>query len=152
MGIVGALFIAHWSRGLIVSAGAVLLDTVPSQNLVAAIRARLERGNDRVADLHLWRQLLFVDYWRLSPLRDDRHNEPAVPGTEADRATPGPSQSRCAWGHLRPSGERPRHRTIPQVVAALREMRRVLRPNGRLLFVEHGDSRPTVRLLGGSIA
>jgi Co/Zn/Cd efflux system component len=55
MGIVGALFIAHWSRGLIVSAGAVLLDTVPSQNLVAAIRARLERGNDRVADLHLWR-------------------------------------------------------------------------------------------------
>jgi Co/Zn/Cd efflux system component len=40
---------------LIVSAGAVLLDTVPSQNLVAAIRARLERGNGRVADLHLWR-------------------------------------------------------------------------------------------------
>jgi ubiquinone/menaquinone biosynthesis C-methylase UbiE len=28
--------------------------------------------------------------------------------------------------------------TIPQVVAALREMRRVLRPDGRLLFVEHG--------------
>jgi ubiquinone/menaquinone biosynthesis C-methylase UbiE len=28
--------------------------------------------------------------------------------------------------------------TIPQVVAALREMRRVLRPNGHLLFVEHG--------------
>jgi ubiquinone/menaquinone biosynthesis C-methylase UbiE len=28
--------------------------------------------------------------------------------------------------------------TIPQVVAALREMRRVLRPQGRLLFVEHG--------------
>ena len=55
MGIVGALFIAYWSRGLIVSAGAVLLDTVPSQNLVAAIRARLERGDDRVADLHLWR-------------------------------------------------------------------------------------------------
>ena len=28
--------------------------------------------------------------------------------------------------------------TIPQVVSALREMRRVLRPDGRLLFVEHG--------------
>ena len=55
MGIVGALFIAHWSRGLIVSAGAVLLDIVPNQNLVAAIRERLERGDDRVSDLHLWR-------------------------------------------------------------------------------------------------
>ena len=33
----------------------MLLDTVPSQNLVAAIRGRLERGSDRVADLHLWR-------------------------------------------------------------------------------------------------
>src|SRR3982074_3479025 len=41
MGIVGALFIAHWSRGLIVSAGAVLLDTVPSQKLATAIRERL---------------------------------------------------------------------------------------------------------------
>jgi ubiquinone/menaquinone biosynthesis C-methylase UbiE len=30
--------------------------------------------------------------------------------------------------------------TIPQVVSALREMRRVLRPDGRLLFVEHGLS------------
>ena len=28
--------------------------------------------------------------------------------------------------------------TIPQVISALREMRRVLRPEGRLLFVEHG--------------
>ena len=28
--------------------------------------------------------------------------------------------------------------TIPRVVSALREMRRVLRPDGRLLFVEHG--------------
>ena len=28
--------------------------------------------------------------------------------------------------------------TIPQVISALREMRRVLRPDGRLLFVEHG--------------
>ena len=55
MAIVGALVIAQWSRGLIMSAGAVLLDTVPSSHLVAAIRERLERGDDRVTDLHLWR-------------------------------------------------------------------------------------------------
>ena len=55
MAIVGALVIAQWSRGLIRSAGAVLLDTVPSQHLVAEIRKRLERGHDRVTDLHLWR-------------------------------------------------------------------------------------------------
>ena len=30
--------------------------------------------------------------------------------------------------------------TIPDVVAALREMRRVLKPSGELLFVEHGRS------------
>jgi cation diffusion facilitator family transporter len=55
MAIVGALVIAQWSRGLIRSAGAVLLDTVPSQHLVAEIRERLECGHDRVTDLHLWR-------------------------------------------------------------------------------------------------
>ena len=31
--------------------------------------------------------------------------------------------------------------TIPDVMRALQEMRRVLRPSGRLLFVEHGRSR-----------
>ncbi|MGO4570633.1 CDF family Co(II)/Ni(II) efflux transporter DmeF [Microvirga sp. 2TAF3] len=55
MGIVGALVIAHWSLGLIRSAGAVLLDTVPSQKLASTIRHRLEIEGDRVADLHLWR-------------------------------------------------------------------------------------------------
>jgi cation diffusion facilitator family transporter len=55
MGVVGALVIASWSVGLIRSAGAVLLDTVPSQKLSRTIRHRLEAGGDRVADLHLWR-------------------------------------------------------------------------------------------------
>lgn len=55
MGLVGTVVIAAWSVSLIRSAGAVLLDTVPSSALGAAIRARLEVGGDRVSDLHLWR-------------------------------------------------------------------------------------------------
>lgn len=55
MGVVGALVIASWSVGLIRSAGAVLLDTVPSQKLIRTTRERLETGGDRVSDLHLWR-------------------------------------------------------------------------------------------------
>jgi len=55
MGLVGAVVIISWSISLVRSAGAVLLDLVPSQHLAAAIRSRLEAGGDRVADLHLWR-------------------------------------------------------------------------------------------------
>lgn len=36
--------------------------------------------------------------------------------------------------------------TIPEVLAALQEMRRVLKPGGQLLFVEHGQApEPRVR-------
>jgi cation diffusion facilitator family transporter len=55
MGFVGALVIAHWSLGLLRSSGAVLLDAVPDARLAAQIRKRMEIGNDRLADLHLWR-------------------------------------------------------------------------------------------------
>ena len=55
IGLVGALVIAHWSWRLIRDAGAVLLDAAPDEELAAAIRARLERGDDRIADLHVWR-------------------------------------------------------------------------------------------------
>ena len=55
MGIVGAIVIASWSWSLILSTGAVLLDTVPNQNVVTEIRQRLEVDGDKVADLHIWR-------------------------------------------------------------------------------------------------
>lgn len=55
IGIVGALVIAHWSWGLIRQSGAVLLDATPDAALVSAIRSRLEQGDDRIADLHVWR-------------------------------------------------------------------------------------------------
>jgi cation diffusion facilitator family transporter len=55
MGIVGALVIAHWSVGLMRSAGAVLVDAVPDRKLAALVRRRLEIEGDKVADMHLWR-------------------------------------------------------------------------------------------------
>jgi cation diffusion facilitator family transporter len=55
MGLVGAVIIAYWAVGLLVSSGAILLDTVPDQRLAAQLRRRLEQGGDRVVDLHLWR-------------------------------------------------------------------------------------------------
>jgi Co/Zn/Cd efflux system component len=33
----------------------VLLDAAPDAELAAAIRTRLEHGEDRIADLHVWR-------------------------------------------------------------------------------------------------
>jgi cation diffusion facilitator family transporter len=54
VGIVGAGVIISWGLGLMRSSGAVLLDVVPSRGLADRVRARLEVGGDRVADLHLW--------------------------------------------------------------------------------------------------
>jgi cation diffusion facilitator family transporter len=54
-GIVGAIMIAAWSVGLVRSAGAVLLDTVPDASFASEIKERLERNGDRVSDLHMWR-------------------------------------------------------------------------------------------------
>ncbi len=54
-GIVGALVIASWSVGLMRSSGAVLIDLSPDPRLARAIRRRIEVGDDRVSDLHLWR-------------------------------------------------------------------------------------------------
>ena len=55
MGLIGTVVIAAWAYTLIRGAGAVLLDVVPDPGLGEQIRARLERGGDRIADLHLWR-------------------------------------------------------------------------------------------------
>jgi cation diffusion facilitator family transporter len=55
MGVVGALIIAHWSIGLMRTAGAVLVDAVPDRKLAALVRRRLEVEGDKVADMHLWR-------------------------------------------------------------------------------------------------
>jgi cation diffusion facilitator family transporter len=55
MALVGVAVILSWSFGLVRSSGAVLVDMVPDRHLVRTIRERIEVGDDRVSDLHLWR-------------------------------------------------------------------------------------------------
>jgi len=55
MGLVGALVIARWSLGLMRDTGRVLLDASAPAALQRQIRERMELGEDRVADLHVWR-------------------------------------------------------------------------------------------------
>jgi cation diffusion facilitator family transporter len=55
IGVIGALAIAHWSRGLIQDTGAVLLDFTANDDLVNEIRDSLENEEVRITDLHVWR-------------------------------------------------------------------------------------------------
>jgi cation diffusion facilitator family transporter len=54
MGIVGAVLVARWSVGLLRATSAVLLDKRAPPSISRAVRASLEAGGDRVADLHVW--------------------------------------------------------------------------------------------------
>jgi cation diffusion facilitator family transporter len=54
VGLVGMIVILSWGLSLVRSAGGVLLDTVPDPEMAERIRARIETGGDRLADLHLW--------------------------------------------------------------------------------------------------
>jgi cation diffusion facilitator family transporter len=55
MGIVGALVIARWSRGLLRDTGAVLLDASVNPALESEIREAIADGDAAIADLHVWR-------------------------------------------------------------------------------------------------
>ena len=55
MGLIATVVIFSWSWTLMRSAGAVLLDVCPDPALARKIAMRLEQGDDRVSDLHLWR-------------------------------------------------------------------------------------------------
>jgi cation diffusion facilitator family transporter len=73
IGIVGAAVIAHWSIGLMRSAGGSLLDVAGGDKLALAVRARLESPTDAVCDLHLWKlgpghQALIVSIASTAPL------------------------------------------------------------------------------------
>lgn len=59
MGIVGAVLVALWAKGLIVETGKVLLDREMDHPVVAEIREAVETADDagetRITDLHVWR-------------------------------------------------------------------------------------------------
>ena len=54
MGIVGAILITRWSIGLLSDSSKTLLDWQAPQALRDRLKNSLERGGDRVADIHLW--------------------------------------------------------------------------------------------------
>lgn len=55
MGIVGAVLITRWSIGLLKDTSAVLLDSVPSDEVARQITEAIERESDnRIVDLHVW--------------------------------------------------------------------------------------------------
>ena len=59
MGIVGAVLVAIWAKGLIVDTGRILLDREMDHPVVDEIREVVETGADagetRITDLHVWR-------------------------------------------------------------------------------------------------
>ena len=55
VGVVGAVVILNWSRGLLAETAAVLLDKVPDQDLCDDLKRRIEGAGDvTVHDWHLW--------------------------------------------------------------------------------------------------
>jgi cation diffusion facilitator family transporter len=55
MGIVGALVITRWSWGLMKDSSGVLLDRVPEDGKIETkVRDLIEKGQDRITDLHIW--------------------------------------------------------------------------------------------------
>ena len=54
-GFVGALVIANWSFGLVRDTGGILLDLSLDDRLTNKVRAAIEAGGDKLADLHVWR-------------------------------------------------------------------------------------------------
>jgi Co/Zn/Cd efflux system component len=59
MGMVGAVLVAVWAKGLIVDTGKVLLDREMDHPVVNEIREVVEKATDsgetRITDLHVWR-------------------------------------------------------------------------------------------------
>lgn len=54
VGLIGAVLVGRWAWGLLRHSGGVLLDVQAPALLQERIRAAVEQGDDRIADLHVW--------------------------------------------------------------------------------------------------
>ncbi|HYN40108.1 MAG TPA: CDF family Co(II)/Ni(II) efflux transporter DmeF [Rhodospirillales bacterium] len=54
VGLVGAVLVCRWAWGLLRDSSGVLLDRQAPEAVHERIRSAVERGDDRVADLHVW--------------------------------------------------------------------------------------------------
>jgi Co/Zn/Cd efflux system component len=54
MGVVGAILVARWSMGLLITTGNVLLDKQGPPSAREFVRERIQENGDEVSDLHLW--------------------------------------------------------------------------------------------------
>jgi cation diffusion facilitator family transporter len=79
MGIVGAVMVALWAKGLLLETGQVLLDREMDHPVVAEIKAVVEAdAHSRVADLHVWRVGKKVYACALTVVTRDRALTPAL--------------------------------------------------------------------------
>jgi cation diffusion facilitator family transporter len=80
MGIVGAVLVTVWAKGLIVDTGKILLDREMDHPVVDEIREVVEAGTDsgdaRITDLHVWRVGKQVYSCAMTVLTDDRSLTP----------------------------------------------------------------------------
>ena len=81
MGIVGAVLVTVWAKGLIVDTGKILLDREMDHPVVDEIREVVEAGGDsidaRITDLHVWRVGKQVYSCAMTVVTDDPSLTPA---------------------------------------------------------------------------
>lgn len=79
MGIVGAVLVALWAKGLLLETGKVLLDREMDHPVVAEIKEVVESdGQSQVADLHVWRVGKKVYACAVTVVTRDRALTPAL--------------------------------------------------------------------------
>ncbi|MCL1825388.1 MAG: CDF family Co(II)/Ni(II) efflux transporter DmeF [Betaproteobacteria bacterium] len=78
MGIIGAILVAIWAKGLIIETGKVLLDREMDHPIVHEIMDSVEAGDTHINDLHVWRVGKNAYSCAISAITHDAAVTPAV--------------------------------------------------------------------------